>query len=205
MGDVIYFKRYRMEIDLPVAPEVPVLPIGYEWCSWSPALLDVHADVKYRSFRGTVDTDVFPSLAHPAGCRELMRAISTKADFVAAATWLIVGPAGPCGTVQGLRDRRFGFIQNLGIVPEARGLGLGTALLFQSLAGFRRDGLKCAYLEVTARNESAVRLYRRLGFRARRTIYKGVMIPTPLAEPVVAGAGVAAGVRPRLPEEAALS
>ena len=32
-------------------------------------------------------------------------------------------------------------------------------------------------LEVTARNEGAIRLYRRLGFRCRKTVYKAVGPP----------------------------
>jgi ribosomal protein S18 acetylase RimI-like enzyme len=31
-----------------------------------------------------------------------------------------------------------------------------------------------AFLEVTAQNDSAIRIYRRLGFRCRKTIYKQV-------------------------------
>src|SRR5207248_4638326 len=85
------------------------------------------------------------------------------------------GPTGFCGTVQGLRERGgVGAIQNLGITPALRGHGLGTALLLQALHGFRRAGLTRALLEVTAQNEGAIRLYRRLGFRRCKTLYKAV-------------------------------
>ena len=67
-----------------------------------------------------------------------------------------------------------GAIQNLGVLPAHRGLGLGAALLLQALHGFRRAGLGRAFLEVTAQNDAAIRLYRRLGFRCRKTIYKAV-------------------------------
>jgi ribosomal protein S18 acetylase RimI-like enzyme len=80
-----------------------------------------------------------------------------------------------CGTVQGIEDRfGYGAIQNLGVVPEHRGRGLGSVLLMKALEGFRRAGLKRAYLEVTAQNDGAVRLYRRLGFVKARTVYKAV-------------------------------
>jgi GNAT superfamily N-acetyltransferase len=80
-----------------------------------------------------------------------------------------------CGTVQGIEDRfGYGAIQNLGVVPEHRGRGIGSVLLMKALEGFRRAGLKRAYLEVTAQNEGAVRLYRRLGFVKARTVYKAV-------------------------------
>jgi ribosomal protein S18 acetylase RimI-like enzyme len=44
--------------------------------------------------------------------------------------------------------------------------------LLQALDGFRRAGLRKAYLEVTARNTGAIRLYERYGFRKVRTVYK---------------------------------
>ena len=55
-----------------------------------------------------------------------------------------------------------------------RDLGLGTALLLQALHGFRSHRVFCAYLEVTAENAGAVRLYQRLGFRKMKTLYKAI-------------------------------
>jgi RimJ/RimL family protein N-acetyltransferase len=46
--------------------------------------------------------------------------------------------------------------------------------MLQALHGFWRAGLGRAILEVTAANHAAIRLYRRLGFRSRKTIYKAV-------------------------------
>jgi ribosomal protein S18 acetylase RimI-like enzyme len=81
--------------------------------------------------------------------------------------------------VQGVAERiGFGAIQNLGVVPAQRGIGLGAALLLKALHGFRQTGLAAARLEVTAENASAVRLYRRIGFRFRKTLYK---VADPLA------------------------
>ena len=173
--NVTYFKRFRMEIDLDRAPPVPVLPDGFRWLRWDDSLLEVHAEVKYQSFRDEIDAHVFPSLATRLGCSCLMSEIRGRPGFIPAATWLLASTWGACGTVQGVRDARgLGAIQNLGVTSGFRGRGLGTALLLQALAGFRRAGLGRAFLEVTAQNEAAVRLYRRLGFRCRKTIYKAV-------------------------------
>jgi ribosomal protein S18 acetylase RimI-like enzyme len=67
-----------------------------------------------------------------------------------------------------------GAIQNLGVMPMHRGLGIGKALLANALHGFRCAGLGRAVLEVTAQNDAAVRLYRGVGFRCRKTVYKAV-------------------------------
>ena len=63
-------------------------------------------------------------------------------------------------------------MQNVGVVPGWRGLGLGRALVMRALHGFRTAGMRAVYLEVTAANGHAVDLYRDLGFRCTRTVYK---------------------------------
>ena len=172
---ILYFKRFRMEIDLAEAPPVPALPEGYAWVPWDALLVEQHAEVKFLSFVEQIDAVVFPNLGSRPGCRRLMGDIARRQGFEPRATWLIGGGRGYCGTVQGVRERNgMGAIQNLGVVPAHRGRGLGTALLLQALHGFRRAGLGRVFLEVTAQNDGAIRLYRRLGFRCRKTIYKPV-------------------------------
>ena len=108
--DLAYFKRYRMEISLTGRDFTPSLPAGYRFLGWQPSLLDAFAEAKYLSFRGEIDTNVFPCLGERAGCRRLMNEISQKPGFLAEATWLVehVGEAGEespyCGTIQGIRD-----------------------------------------------------------------------------------------------------
>jgi GNAT superfamily N-acetyltransferase len=173
--NITYFKRFKMEIDLRHARPAPALPSDYAFIPWDDSLVDAHAEVKFASFHGEIDSAVFPSLSDRNGCHYLMNEIRRKHGFVPAATWLITSPDGPCATVQGVRDRfGLGAIQNLGVVPAHRGRGLGAALLLKALEGFRASGLDIAYLEVTAQNDGAIRLYRRLGFRCRKTIYKAV-------------------------------
>ena len=49
-----------------------------------------------------------------------------------------------------------------------------VALVLKALHGLQRCGAHRVHLEVTAQNGSAVRIYRRLGFRCRKTLYKAV-------------------------------
>lgn len=176
-----YFKRYRMEISLRRVPSLSPVPNGFQLIPWSEHLLDAHADVKYRSFRDEIDSTLFPCLGEANGCRRLMSEIAHKVGFVPAATWLAVHQVGDsldfCGTIQGIRDQAgFGGVQNLGVTPEHRGVGLGSALLTHALVGFRQAGVRTVHLEVTAKNASAVRLYRQLGFRHAKTVYKSVEV-----------------------------
>ncbi len=178
-----YFKRYRMELDLarPLFP-VPQLPSGYALYPWDDALIDSHAEAKYQSFCLELDANVFPCLGEREGCRRLMREIVSREGFIGEATWLLAttldgGSPTYCGTVQGVRDANgYGAIQNLGITASHRGRGLGTILLHASLDGFRRAGLRRAFLEVTAQNTGAVQLYQRLGFLRIKTVYKAAEV-----------------------------
>ena len=174
---ITYYKRFRMEIDLdgPIPSPPPALPPQFAWVSWDEALIEQHAEVKYLAFRTEIDAHVFPCLGDRHGCRRLMREIRRKPGFLPSATWLIDGPLGYAGTIQGVMDRGpIGAIQNVGVTPEWRGHGLGRALVAKALEGFRSAGLTRAYLEVTAENGSAVRLYRSVGFRRSKTLYKAV-------------------------------
>jgi ribosomal protein S18 acetylase RimI-like enzyme len=164
-----------MEADLGSLPPT-VLPEGYGWVPWSSELIDVHAETLYQSFAGEIDALVFASLGSRDGCRLLMTEISRKPGFLPGSTWLLASPWGYCGTVQGVRERTgIGSIQNLGVLAAHRGLGLGGQLLVQAMHGFRAAGLLRCLLEVTASNDRAVRLYRRLGFRRSKTLYKAVL------------------------------
>jgi ribosomal protein S18 acetylase RimI-like enzyme len=153
-----------MEIDLGKTPGSPVaVPQPYSLSAWSDSLVEAHAEAKFSSFCYEIDANVFPCLGNREGCYRLMCEIARRDGFLPKATWLLErtghdGTAEVCGTIQGVRDGRgFGAVQNLGITPAHRGLGLGTALLFQTLRGFQEAGLRQAYLEVTAQNVRAVR------------------------------------------------
>jgi ribosomal protein S18 acetylase RimI-like enzyme len=147
-----------------------------------------HAEVKWASFERELDSRVFPALGTLAGCEELMRGIVQHSGFLPQATWLIefagndFFDSAPCGTIQGLvHSSTLGSIQNVGIVPEHRGFGLGRALVLKALSGFRRYGLLRVYLDVTAENGPAVELYRTVGFRHVSTSYSEIPEPTEVA------------------------
>ena len=180
---VTYYKRFRMEIDLSQPIEAPGLPRGYFWIPWDDSLVDLHAEVKYQSFKDEIDAHVFQCLGERFGCQRLMRDIWRRDGFLPSATWMVAWSrtldSTPiyCGTIQGvLESGLVGSVQNLGVVPAHRGRGLGTALVQKAMLGFQEAGIDRMFLEVTAQNLSAIRLYRGLGFRKARTLYKAVEV-----------------------------
>ena len=177
-----YTKRYRMELDMRRWRRPAIdLPSDYRLVPWHNSLVEAHAEVKYHSFRDEIDAQVFPCLGEFSGCYKLMTEIKDREGFVPEATWLAeyVGAgqdrAEFCGTIQAVRTHKGrASIQNIGVVPYHRGRGIGSALILASLLGFEYLAILRICLEVTSENEGAVRLYRKLGFRTVRTVYKAV-------------------------------
>src|SRR5260370_8790732 len=135
---ISYVKRFKMEMDLRELPASAPLQDGHAWVPCDTTVLEAHADMLYLSFRSEIDAAVFPSFGDRAGCTCLMTEMNRKPGFLPASTWLLSGPDGYIGSVQGLREcGGFGAIQNLGVVSRARGRGFGTALLLQSLHRLR--------------------------------------------------------------------
>ncbi len=181
---VIYFKRFRMRIDLREKQFGDFeIPSGYRFHPWRHRLLNAHAEAKFRSFRQELDANVFPCLGDAEGCVRLMKEISCRQGFVPESTWLVTfadpstGQQENCGTVQGISEKvDVGSIQNIGIVKSHRGSGIGSLIVLHSLKGFQAAGIKFVNLEVTAQNTGACRLYHRLGFLTLRTVYKSVEV-----------------------------
>ena len=61
---------------------------------------------------------------------------------------------------------RDGFIDDLYLVPKARGQGIGPKLLSFALSQAAALGINTLHLEVETDNERAARLYQRAGFEA---------------------------------------
>ncbi|MCH2210267.1 MAG: GNAT family N-acetyltransferase [Fuerstiella sp.] len=174
-----HYKRLRMQIDLQQTLEAPALPDGYRFVPWQPLVQERHAQVQWRAFRNDVDGRLFNCLSNLAGCRRLLGETVNHAQFFVSGTWLVkfqpepVWPADDCAMIQGLvRTSRTGAIQNLGVVPEHRGFGIGRALLLKTLHAYQSTGVRTATLEVTANNQPAVRLYLKLGFQVVRVLYR---------------------------------
>jgi ribosomal protein S18 acetylase RimI-like enzyme len=130
-----------------------------------------------------MDGSVFPCLADREGCRQLMRDIATKNAFVSESTWLAVEQPGTpwetaLGTIQGLRTSPIqGAIQNIGVIPNARGRGIGRELIRRALLGFHAAGCRNVTLEVTIHNLAAICLYRSVGFVRFETVFKYGNVP----------------------------
>ncbi len=69
----------------------------------------------------------------------------------------------------GVREAR-GWIGAMGVAPERRGEQIGLAVMEAVIASARRLSLRSIDLEIITQNLPALRIYRTLGFRRRRTL-----------------------------------
>jgi GNAT superfamily N-acetyltransferase len=116
-----------------------------------------------RTYAGTLDC---PVLARVRGGEESLEAHRAAGEFVPDA-WRLYREGGADVGVLLLAEhpeRDTWEVAYLGVVPEARGRGLGRAILQDGLALARRSGRAAIEIAVDAANTPAIRLYRHLGF-----------------------------------------
>ncbi|MFF8968530.1 GNAT family N-acetyltransferase [Streptomyces sp. NPDC014995] len=110
-----------------------------------------------------LDAEAFPSDPYPYFV--LRQLLASFPDFV-----FVVEDGGEDGGKLGgyvlstPPDAERSWILSLGIAPELRGQGLGRRLMTQILGHLRVRGVRSVSLSVEPGNDSAVALYRSLGF-----------------------------------------
>ena len=148
------FAEDVMRIDLTGDVPAPVWPPGAVLQDWSAETAPRFFAVYTAAFR---DRPGFPGWS--AG--EWIGEVTDDEDFRPG--WSVLA------TVPGVGDAGFvtgavGWVVQVGVVPAARGRGLGGALVCEALGRMRAAGRVEAWLDVNVDNPAA-RLYRRLGFR----------------------------------------
>lgn len=95
------------------------------------------------------------------------------ANLSRAAFWVITAPGddarilgcGGYGPLKGSApEAGIAELQKLYLLPEARGKGLGSRVIQQSIAGAIKNGYRLLYLETVPQMADAIRLYTKFGF-----------------------------------------
>lgn len=97
--------------------------------------------------------------------------VGTAQEHPEAERSVILADGAAVGRLVTAPDHRAGArtlrIVDIALVPEARGRGIGTTVLEDTIRSAREAGWTALSLMVTHTNPHAARLYRRLGFRPR--------------------------------------
>jgi len=157
------FAEDVMRVDLAAGVPDAVWPPGTRLAVWSAADAARFHRVYAAAFR---ERPGFPD--RPAA--EWIADVTDDDDF--RAHWSVLATLADVGDA-GFVTAAVGWIVQVGVVPAARGRGIGGALVTEALRRMRADGADHAWLDVNIDNP-AVRLYRRLGFqhRGRRARYR---------------------------------
>jgi ribosomal protein S18 acetylase RimI-like enzyme len=159
------FAEDVMRIDLTLPVPAAVWPSGTTLREWTAGTAPRFFAVYEASFR---ERPGFPG--EPAGT--WISDVADDGEFRPGWSVLAEVPGiGDAGFVTGA----VGWILQVGVVPGARGKGLGAALIRESLGRMVADGAVEAWLDVNV-NNAAIGLYRRLGFRVagRRARYQRI-------------------------------
>jgi mycothiol synthase len=147
------FAEDVLRFDLTAGVPDPAWPDGTTLSEWTAATGPRFFAVYEAAFR---DRPGFPG--HPA--QEWIGDVDEDDDIRRDWSLLATVPGtGDAGFVLTEPDR----IAQLGVVPAARGAGMGAALVHEALRRIRAGGAGEAFLEVNIDNPAG-RLYRRLGF-----------------------------------------
>lgn len=159
-----FFAEDVLRFDLASQQLPPVQwPTGAALLAWSPASAARFFAVYDAAFR---DRPGFPGWSAPQWIAD------TADDEDFRPDWSVLVSFPGSGDV-GFVTAALGWIVQVGVVPAARGAGLGAALVGEALRRMRAGGERRALLDVNVNNPAA-RLYRRLGFvdQGRRARYR---------------------------------
>ena len=169
------FDRNFMRIDLRRAP----LPAGrlrrtVSIDRWTDLHQEPTAQLIAAAYQGHVDSSINDQYRTLIGARRFLHNIVQYpgcGSFFRQASFAAFEPSRGvlCGiSLTSLVSQEFGHITQICVSPEVKGSGVGYALLRQSLLALRDVGCRAATLTVTAANEGAVELYKRVGFQTVR-------------------------------------
>ncbi|HUB77255.1 MAG TPA: GNAT family N-acetyltransferase [Bryobacteraceae bacterium] len=169
------FDRNFMWIDLRRAELAEVHPRRAVTIDrWTDLLQEATAHLIAAAYRGHVDSSINDQYRTTPGARRFLHNIVQYpgcGSFFRPASFAAFEPArgALCGiSLASLVSQECGHITQICVSPEVKGSGVGYALLRQSLAALRDVGCRAATLTVTAANEGAVDLYKRVGFETIR-------------------------------------
>ena len=152
----------RRDLSAPL-PDI-LLPPGIKFAAWAPALVDQFFAVYQAAFKER-------SGGYPDWSQEKWVAwLETDDDtFRPELSLLAYQDDLPAGFIV-CADR---WIIQMGVRPERRGRGIGSALVSEVLKRFRAAGCDHVLLDVNVNNPGAARVYTRLGFErvGRRARY----------------------------------
>lgn len=159
MAELMY-----LQADVRRTFPAPPLPAGFEWVNYTPAEHARFAATIVESYRDSLDC---PALNGLRDIADVMAGHKASGDFDPAWWFLLCDRGEPRAVLLLSRTPPTGTAElvYLGLVPSARGSGLGDLVMRQALHEVAVHGPGRLALAVDAGNAPALRLYHRNGLR----------------------------------------
>jgi ribosomal protein S18 acetylase RimI-like enzyme len=167
------YPRCFLEAQLDAIAQLPPRePRNLAISRWTEARQEETARLIATAYQGHVDSQINDQYRSAGGAR---RFLTNIVQYPGCGSFF--GPASFAASLDGvlhgvslasLVAPDVGHITQVCVTPSHIGTGLGYELLRQSLMALAAHGCRSASLTVTASNETAIRLYERMGFTNRR-------------------------------------
>jgi ribosomal protein S18 acetylase RimI-like enzyme len=152
---------------------------------WTDALQEATGRLIAGSYQNHIDSQINDQYRSAIGARRFLTNIVQYpgcGSFFAPASFASIagGAAGGalCGvSLASLVSYDVGHITQVCVAPSYQGTGLGYELVRRSMESLAAHGCRAVSLTVTIANESALRLYRNMGFQPRRAFSAYVWEP----------------------------
>jgi ribosomal protein S18 acetylase RimI-like enzyme len=169
------FPRCFMEAPTGGVASLPARPPeGLTIARWTESRQDETARLIAAAYRGHVDSRINDQYRSPGGARRFLMNIVQYpgcGNFFGLASYAAVDSA--TGELRGvslasLVSFDIGHVTQICVAATERGKALGYELMRHSMLALAAHGCRKVSLTVTASNESAIRLYRQMGFSTVR-------------------------------------
>jgi mycothiol synthase len=152
--------------------EIPTQPPRLHCETFGPGTKRLFQETLLRSYEGTLDC---PEVNGVRTAEEILTGHQAQGQFRPDRWWLVFSNSRPAGVALAVEVREWNGwdLSYIGLVPEARGHGLGKAMVNLVLTKARAAGAAQVTLAVDVRNRHAINLYERLGFEPgdQRSVY----------------------------------
>lgn len=162
------FLEAPMGVMLPprkLGPSISIIP-------WTAAFQEATGRLIAGAYQHHIDSHINDQYRSAAGARRFLTNIvqypGCGAFFGPASVAAIDGNTLCGASLASLVAHDVGHITQVCVAPSYQGTGLGYELMRRSMEALAAHGCRAVSLTVTAANQSALRLYRQMGFEERR-------------------------------------
>jgi ribosomal protein S18 acetylase RimI-like enzyme len=175
------FPRFFLEapsrVQLPARKLSSSISIG----PWTEAWQEATGRLIAGAYQNHIDSQINDQYRSAIGARRFLTNIVQYpgcGSFFAPASFAAIAAGALCGvSLASLVAHDVGHITQVCVAPSFQGSGLGYDLVRRSMEALAKHGCRAVSLTVTAANESALRLYRNMGFVPRRAFSAYVWEP----------------------------